>query len=217
MSRCPIHHQADPARHLLGGRHLHDGDSPIFERRASTFGEGVLGVNLVEMLLHHEVDARAGVAFLAGLGEKDQIAVQNGARALRQQHDHQVCRQLVLVVSRAAPPDVAVLEDRAERVHRPLLALDTDHVGVSHEQNRPLAAVAFDTRDQVRAGRIQREGLHRYAFRLEHSFQVVDHEGLIARRIAGVDLDERAVVAQDLGLLLFPVDVGALRGSGARK
>ena len=115
---------------------------------------------------------------------------------------------LSLSSTRAASPDVAVFQHGTERVHRPLLALHAHDVGVRHEQDRTLRAVAPDARDQVRALRLERERLDRNAFRLEHLFQVVDRAGFVAGRAAGVDLDQRTVVAQDLGPLFSPVDHG---------
>ena len=66
---------------------------------------------------------------------------------------------VVLVVARAAAVNEAVLADGGEGIHGPFLALHAHHVGVAHDQDRPLRAVALDARHQVGAGRIQREQL----------------------------------------------------------
>ena len=121
-------------------------------RGAAAFGDGELGVDLVEVLAHHEVDADAGrVGLLARFGEEDHVAIERHAAPLEQQHRHQVRGQHRLVVLGAASPDVAVLHHRAERIDRPLLALHADDVGVREDQQRPLRSVALQPRDQVGA------------------------------------------------------------------
>ena len=158
----------------------------------------------------------AGSASSPELGQEDDVAVERQAAALGEQHDHQIGGQVVLVVARAAAPDIALTLDRAERIDRPLLALHADDIGVRHQKDGPLRAVALDAGDEIGALLILREGLDRDAFLLERLLQIVDGAGLVPRRAAGVELDERAVVPEDLRLLLLPVD-GALPAPRARE
>jgi hypothetical protein len=74
--RCP-----DVHRHHLA----------VFDGRVPSLGQRILGVDLVVVLLHHEIDADSGgVRFLAGLGQEDHIAIERHVIALQQQHHHQV-------------------------------------------------------------------------------------------------------------------------------
>ena len=78
-----------------------------------------------------------------------------------------------------------------------------------------MRAVALDAGDEIGALGIEREGFDRDAFLLERLLQVVDGAGLVSGRAAGVELHQRAVVAEDLRLLLLPVD--RRRGRGERR
>ena len=59
--------------------------------------------------------------------------------------------EVVLVVHGAAAVHVAAVAHGAERRVRPLRGVDGHHVGVAHDQDGPLLAVALDARDDVRA------------------------------------------------------------------
>ena len=71
---------------------------------------------------------------------------------------------------------------------RPLLRVDVDDVGVRHQQQRTLAAVALEARDHVRPIGFEREHLRRDAFLVEHLLEVVDRRLLAAGRVIGGSL-----------------------------
>ena len=81
------------------------------------------------------------------------------------QHHHRARkdRDAALEVDRAAAVDVAVLDQAGKRIDRPFVALDPDRVRVRGEEDRLLAAVAMQPREQVRLPRLWR----RHDFDLE--------------------------------------------------
>ena len=118
--------------------------------------------------------------------------------ALQPQHRHQPGGDVLLVVHRAAAVDVAAVARGAERREGPLLRVHVDRVGVRHDQQRPLAAVAFEARDEVGPVRFEREDLRGDALALEQLLDVVDDAGLVAGRVGGVDAEHRLVVPHHL-------------------
>ena len=162
------------------------------------------------MLVHHEFNAGTGCPFLARLRQKDDVAIQLCPAAFEKQHDHEIGGQLVLVVDGAASPNVAVFEDGAEGIYRPFVALDSDHVGVGHQEHRAFSPVSFETGYEICARRVEREYLRRNTLVVEDLLQVFDSEGFIAWRVAGVDLYQRPVVAKSFRLVGLPVDGGDL-------
>ena len=152
------------------------------------------------MLLDQEADAHPGrVGLLAGFGQEDQIALERHAGPLDEQERHQVRGEVVLVVGRAPAPDIAVTQDRSERIHRPLVALHTDDVGVREEQQWPLGAGALQPRDQVGPIGIERQRLGGDTLGSQDLLEIFDGLDLVARRVARIDLDERPEVTQALG------------------
>ena len=147
-------HQSHARGQLFGRTDVDPSDMCALDGRAAAFGHGEFGVNLGEVLAHHEVDADASrIGFFARFGEEDHVAIQLDAQALQHQHRDEIGGQHRLVVLAAASPDVAVLHDRAERIHGPLLALHADHVGMGQNQQGPLGPVALQARDQVGTSR----------------------------------------------------------------
>ena len=217
VPRNSIGHQPDPRRDFFRRSDVHDADAIAFPGCAPALGDGELGVDRIEMLAGHEIDADPLIIrFLARFRQENHVPVERHIAALQQQHHHQIRGEVRLVVARAASPDVTVLHHRAKRIHRPLLALDGDHVGVRQDQHRPLAAVALQPCDQVRAVRVERKCLRRDAFVFEHFFQVFHDLGFVARRAAGIDLHQRAITLEDFRFLLSPVDrrgLGQANGS----
>ena len=204
--------QVDAARDLL--HRLDGGEAHLvgLARDVTALGVAVLRVDGGEVLVRHQLDADACRALLTRLRQEDHVAVQRQVGALEQQHHHQRRREVVLVVHRAAAVDVAAIPHGAERRMRPLLRVHIHDVGVAHDQQRPLAAVALDARDDVRPVGLARVDLDRQAFALQHALQVVGGGFLVAGRVAGVELDQRLEVAQRLGLNRFPVGIGRRLG-----
>ena len=152
--------QSRSARHLFRCPDLDHGHASVFKLRRSAFRDCELGVDLIEMLVDHEIDAHAcGIGFLSRFREKDQIAVQHRARALHQNEAHQHRDEFVFIVDCSAAPDVPVLHHGAERIDRPLLFLYGDDVRMRKDQQRPFAAVSLEACDQIRPIGIFRESL----------------------------------------------------------
>jgi hypothetical protein len=95
------------------------------------------------------------------------------------QHQHETCRNAILVIGRTATPYIAVLAHGAERIDRPLFGLHANRVGVTEDQDGFLASVSFQSRDQVRAARFEREDLKADSLAIENVLQVIDYRGLI--------------------------------------
>ena len=159
--RCVAGHAAggqfDRPRDLLRRLHRGEPDLSAFARHATAFGEAILGLDIGEVLLDHEVDADARRSLFPRFREEDHVAIKRDVEPLEQQHDHQRRRQVVLVVDRAAPVDVAAVAGGAERPMRPLRRIDVDDIGVAHEEQRALRAVPLEASHEVRTLVLQRE------------------------------------------------------------
>ena len=154
----------------------------------------------------------AGGGFLAGFRDEDHVAVERHMRPLQQQHGHHGRHEVALVVQRAAAVDVAALARGAERRKGPLGGVHADRVAVAHDQQRPLGTVALQPGDQIGAGRILGRDDHRNAFGFEDLLDVLDDLGLVARRIGGVDADQRLEMAHGLVVDFGPI--GCLSSCG---
>jgi hypothetical protein len=179
---------------------------------ASALGETELGGDRLEVMVGHELRADLRRAFFAGFCQQNHVAVERRVVALERDHQHQPGDQVVLVVDRAAAVHVAALAHRAERRVRPLRLVDGDDVGVPEDQDRPLLAVALEARDDVGARGILGEDLVRNPLFLEHRLEVVDGLGLIARRAAGVDAQQRLEVLDRFGFRDRLLRAGGGRG-----
>ncbi len=175
------------------------------------FGEAVFGLDLRIVLAHHELHAEIRAALLAGLRQKDDVAVERHVEPLEQQHRHQPAGEVVLVVDRAASVDPAAVARGAERRELPLRLVDGDHVAVAHDQQRLLLAVAFQAGDDVGAVGVEREDLRRDAGLVEHAFEVLGHDVLVAGRVARVEAQHRLELLHHLRLERLPVRPGRLR------
>ena len=185
------HDELHRARLLLGRADvglLHLAARP---HHPAAFGQAELGVDRVEVAVDHELRAHVGGAFFTGLGQQDHVAVERRVRALQLQDQHQAGDQVVLVIDCAAAVHVAAVDGGAEGREGPLLGVDGDHVGVAEHQDRLLLAVPFHAHDQVRPRGVFREHLIRNAFGVEHLLQVLHRPDLVARRAAGVALQQR--------------------------
>jgi hypothetical protein len=103
VPRSAARHQPRSARDLLRGLDVDDRDAALFHSRAAALGDGKLGVDLIEVLLHDEIDPHAGCAFLTRLGEEDDVLVERNVEPLRKEHRYEIGGELVLVVLSAAP------------------------------------------------------------------------------------------------------------------
>ena len=176
---------------------------------AAALGEAVLRLDGGPVVLDHEGDADADIALFAGLGQKDDVAVELHAGAFEQEHRHERGGEVVFVVHGSAAVDVAVFEGGGEGAEGgPLGRLDVDDVRVGHDEQRLLGAIAFQARDEVRALLFKREGFDGDAFGFEHGAEVVDGGRLVAGRVGGVDADEGLEVAQGFRVDGVPVGVG---------
>ena len=126
------------------------------------------------------------VPSFARLGKKNHIPVKLDLGAPQQQHQHQRRCNIVLIVKRPATVNVSILGDCPERIDGPIFGLRTDNVGVAHDQNRLLGAVAPKPRDQIRALRVECEEFSLDALLLEHSLKIPCGFAFVAGRIAGI-------------------------------
>lgn len=76
---------------------------------------------------------------------------------------------------------------------------------MGQNEQRTLRSIALEACNQVGPRRVECEGLGPYAFRFEHTTEVLDGSGFISR--ACINLDETAVVVENLGFLLGPIDL----------
>ena len=96
---------------------------------------------------------------------------------------------------------------------RPFVALDADHVGVAHDDDGPLGAVALDARDEIGAIWIEREDLVGNARAVENRLEIIHGLGFVARGIAGVDADQRREVIHGFRFELGPIHRIAIGGA----
>jgi hypothetical protein len=99
---------------------------------------------------------------------------------VQEEQDLEVGRGVVLVVGRPTSVQIAVLDHGCERIHGPLRALDAHHVRVPHEQDRALAPVPLQARDQVAAPCLEREDFGGNALAVEHGLDVIGGGGLVS-------------------------------------
>ena len=173
----------------------------------AAFGEAELGRDRIEVVVGHELRADVRRAFFTCFRQQDHVAIERGVVALEVEHQHQAGDEVVFVVHGAAAVHVSAVSHRAERRMGPLGRIDRDDVGVAEDQDRPLLAVALDARDDVGARGILGEHLVWNAFLLEDRLQVVDRLCFVARRAAGVDLQQRLEMLNRFG---FERGVGRL-------
>ena len=98
----------------------------------------------------------------------------------------------------------------------PFLRVDVHRVGVAHDEDGALGAVAAQSRDEVGALRILRKDFHLDALGLQHALEVIDHRLFAARRIAGVEADQRLEMFQRFKIDGRPVDRGGVGGAEGR-
>ena len=101
--------------------------------------------------------------------------------------------------------DLLALASGAERGERPFLWVDRHNVAVAHVQHWLTAPASLQPRDQVRPLWIARDDLDRDALLLEHPFQVVGDQVLVAGRIAGIEAEKRLEVRERFLLQCRPV------------
>ena len=186
--------QLEAARVFLLQPHRDILHAAIRPAAAAHLGEAIFGVDIREVLIHHEIDAhRRGfrAAFFAGLGQKNNVAIEREIQPLELQHNHQAGHHVRLVVDRAAPIDASAVARGAERREGPLRRIDRHDVRMAHQQEGALAAVALQSCHQVRPVGIGGECLHGNAFALEHLLQIVGGQFFISGRVARVEPEQR--------------------------
>ena len=205
VPRRPSRRERDAVRDLLRGLHGREAHLATRAGHAAAFREAVLGVDLRPVVLHHELDAELRAGFLAGLGQEDHVAIERHVQPLQLQHHHQGGDDVVLVVDGAASVDVAAVARGRERRMRPLRGVDLDHVGVAHDEERPLLAVASQPRHEIGPRRIVGEALRLDALLLQDRLEVIDGRALVARRVARVEPQDGLEVSHRLRLEARPV------------
>ncbi len=147
------------------------------------------------MFLDHEIDTDLRRAFLAGLGKKNDVAIQFDAVALQHHHDHQACGDIVLVIERAATVYPTILACATERVLCPAISLHADDIGMTHDQYRPFAAITFYARNEIGPFRFEGIELRVDAVVRQNVFQIICDQRLITRRVRGIDAHQLDQVA----------------------
>ena len=88
MPSGPMGDEPDTHRILLRCRNCDVLHFAIARHSPSPLGQAVLRSNLVPVVLDHVVDTESRRPLLAGLGQKDDIAVECNVETLHQQHQH---------------------------------------------------------------------------------------------------------------------------------
>ena len=197
--------ELDGVRNLLERRDPGVLHAAADARDAAALGVAVLRLDLGIVLVDHELNADPRAAFLSRFRQEDHVAIERDVQPLQLEHHHQRRGQVVLVVDRAAAIDPAAVARGAERRELPFRRIDVDDVAVADDEERPLAAVALQSSDHVGPVRLEREELRRNAFLVEHLLDVLRGGQLLARRIAGVEPQQRLVVAHRLFFERRPV------------
>ncbi len=108
----------------------------VFQQHAPAFVQGIGASNFVPVFLDYRLDADGAALFFVVGGQEDDVAPQPRACALQLDHGGEVRGEHALVVDRPSAIEVAVTDDRAERIHRPLGWIDTDGVLMRDQQQR---------------------------------------------------------------------------------
>ena len=215
MASDAVGDEADAVGDFLRGLDAGVLDFAAGAHHPTALGEAELGVDLGQVLAHHELDAELHVPFFTGLGEEDDVAVEGDLAALEQQHRHERGRDVVFIIDGAAAVDVAALAGRGERAVFPLLRIDVHGIGVRHDEQWAFRAVAPEAGDEVWALRIEGEDLGFDALGFENAFEIFDGGDLVTGRITGVHAHERLKVSHRFLVNSGEVDGwGGLRGGG---
>ena len=175
---------------FLGGGDADVGDFAADFVDASAFVEGVFAGNLVPVLGNKEINADVGGAFLAGLREEDDVAVEGDFVAVEEEEDFEEGGSHAFVVECAATVDPAVLHNAGEGLDGPLVALDADDIRVAHEQQGLFLAVALEPGDEAAACGFEGEDFAGDTFAVEDGFEELRAAGLVAGWVDGVHADE---------------------------
>lgn len=174
---------------VLGDRYLDLGDARVL------IGDGFEVVRGSVVL----------AAFLIGFGKKDNVAREFLLFFRDTQYRFREYRNAAFEIDGAASVDVTVFDDSGEGIEGPFLAFNTDHIGVRRDENRLLAAIAPQPRDEVGLGGIgSGDDVDFKAQWRELRFQKRRHLRFVTGRVAGIDADqfleqERGVVQRRIG------------------
>ena len=174
----------------LSGRDLDEVHFAIFDVDVAALVQSELGFDLVHVVLHHVVDDPLRRSFFTGLDKQDDVPVQFDARPLDHQHDLKGGCDHPLVVGRPTTVDEAIPDRCRKRVHGPLIPIHSDHIGMPHDQERPLAPVSSETGDQIPAFRVQSVDLAWDSLTLKQRFRVLGHPRLVTWRVRRVEPDK---------------------------
>ena len=219
----PTRYQNHPLANLLRKLHLLVNDLAAHRVESAALGEGVFGVDIRPVVLDDisnpvcRARRAASATFFIRFGHEDHVAIEPRSTALQQQHRHQAAGDQLLVVHRAASPDVAVDKPGAERILRPALPLHSDHVGMAHDEQRLPRPGALQPRDEAQPIRLRAHQLAGDAFPLQHALEILRGRCLIAGRIAGIDADQFSEVLERFGGDFLPVDLTVQRRRGGEQ
>src|SRR6267154_4174311 len=106
----------------------------VFGDDFAAFVDGITGGEFVPVPGDQRFDASFSASLFIRGGQKDYIPIEASARTFQCEEAGQVGSQHGLVVNGATTVHVAVLHDRAERVHRPAGTLGANDVHVSDQK-----------------------------------------------------------------------------------
>ena len=216
MAARPVRRDGDHMRNLLRVLHRNVETLAADDPRASALVEREFRLDQLGMVLDQPSHAVVAPLLLVRVGDEDDIPRQRAPLVdhvpLEEQHGLEMRREHPLVVDRAAPVQVAVLDLRGEGIDRPVRALDADDVHVPHDDDGLLAPIALEPRDECSAARRRLEQVCLDPGRLELFVQELAHLHLIAGRVHRVHPDHRLQVRERLVARGIPV--GLLGGEG---
>ena len=147
------------------------------------YTDGSVGLERLRVVAFEPADAEFGAGLLVRCREVDHIAREGDPQALEVEEGHQLDDAEAFHIKRAAPPDVAVLDQPGERLFVPELTLHRHHIRVVEEHERPLAAVAGEHGAQGDAVVPGVEQLVGDAFALEDRAKKVARQPFVAWRV----------------------------------
>ena len=146
------------------------------------------------MLNHPRGTQRPGL--FVRLGKQNDVAIEHDFAPVQIHHHGQFGGEKLLIVLGPAPVDIAVLFNACQGIHRPLRAIEGDHIAVRDQEQRALLAVAAEARNKVEAFGIVAQQFRRNALPVGHLLQVSRDAGLVPGWIRGVQSDQLRQVAR---------------------
>ena len=148
MTRCPPYGDPSPVDALFTDVDDQLGIVTRSEVQASGFGNDIVGVDRVSLVLGEPDRTRAGVRLFVRDAKEDEVPARPEAAVGEMADRYRHRRREIQHVYRAPAPDLVVDDLPAERVVSPFILGNRDHVGVAHQREaRSCWIRAFDSCD----------------------------------------------------------------------